>query len=132
MRATLFLLFTGCVVTETELDTRPLCIGDPGGITQVEIIEDEPITAGFASSNCGVVTEAWCELETDGDMLYASTFHEREHPRFSESCLLIDKGIDVTCETESLPAGTYTLVYADTHEEIEVSSTVDPFCLRPE
>jgi hypothetical protein len=68
----------------------------------------------------------------EGYTIYVSTFQEREHPRFSETCLLIERGIEITCETESLPAGTYSLVHGDGEEVLEVPSTVEPFCVWPE
>ena len=132
MRALFVMLLAGCVVTETNIDTNPICVGDPSWITEVEIVEDAPFTAGFSSATCGKVTEAWCELELEGDTIYVSTFQEREHPMFSETCLAIERGIDITCDTEPLAAGTYSLVHGNGEEVIEVPSTVEPFCVSPE
>lgn len=125
------LLAVGCVVTETEEDVRPLCFGDLRDAVEVEFVEDAPLTAAFTSSNCGVVTEAWCELTRDGDILKGRTYHQTEHPWHSETCLAIDKNLDIRCDSEPLEAGVYTVRYAGLEHEIEVPSVVEPFCMAP-
>lgn len=124
-------LAVGCVVTETEEDVRPLCFGEIRDGLEIQFVEDAPLTAAFTSSNCGVVTEAWCELTRNGDILNGRTYHETERPWHTETCLAIDKSLDIRCDSEPLEAGVYTVRYAGLEHEIAVPSVVEPFCMAP-
>lgn len=127
----LVLVLASCMVHERDEDEVGLCIGDHWQVDEVEILEGEPLVAGFASSQCGHLVDAWCELELVGDTIYATTYQEIEHPLRGMQCTEMIMFHDVFCETPELETGSYVLDYAGNIESIDVPSTAEPFCLGP-
>ncbi len=121
----------GCMVVETEEDSRVLCVGNEWEDQELALEEGAPLEAAFTSSSCGTVTEAWCELTLEAGVLTARTYHQTEHPWHSDYCLAIDKNLDVRCLSEPLVPGQYTLRYGGLERDLEVPSTIAPFCLDP-
>ena len=92
----------------------------------VDFTADAPLRAtAHIGHSGGEELRFRCTLTRDGDTIDLHT-HYREPPGDPQDDL---RSFSATCELPGLPAGTYTLVFADEEHTLTVPSTVPPPCL---
>ena len=133
------LLVVGCA-DRIALDSSTLCLSElpPGDSIDVAQIEAGQPLQLFVTGTGGchmADIEVSCNATVEGDTIVVSSeMTWRRTEPLAMSCEMALSVVTASCETDvPLEDGTYTIVYADLEQDIDVPSSADAYeCLSPE
>ncbi|MEM6927616.1 MAG: hypothetical protein AAF602_11845 [Myxococcota bacterium] len=131
--ASTLLLLTACPADEiVELENVGVaCLGShEGGVADID--EDAAstifVTLDSCASGCASEIETSCTATLDGTTIAVTADASMMLPGGNASCPLVCTFVQAECDTEALPAGTYTLEYAGQSTTLEVPSMDSDVC----
>ena len=140
-----FFLTVSCLMTvacadRVSLDSSIVCLSDfpPGDSVDVAQIEGGQPLQLFVTGTGGCHMEdieVSCTATVEWDTIVVTTEKTwRRTEPFAMSCAMFLTVVTASCETDlPLEEGTYTIVYADLEQDIDVPSSTDAYeCLSPQ
>lgn len=121
----------GCGGPRGSVDTAVVCVGaevDGTSVGAVEVTDGQTLLLNV-SAGLGCHTEdaeVRCDVDLQGSTLVVTTETTWvETEPLAMSCEAILRTTQASCETPPLPAGTYTIAYADDELAFEVPGEVE-------
>lgn len=129
------LVWGACVEPEDQLveldDIGQACLGDMEG-PEIELTADEAVTVVVTlegcASGCAGDIEATCTASVDDGVISVSASASYTTPGGTATCPAVCVFVQAECDTEALPAGSYTLEYGGDSDTFDVPAKAASVC----